>query len=406
MRHSLVAAFALILASSATVIPEVPRLMSFVVFLFLFVIILAYGLQTQNNLTITIEPSIFIGATIVWFALVVGLVRSPTVDGILRVGAFIVFSGAAMFVLPSIIPRRAVYRSLVIIAAGFGAFGVITAIIGPVGPFGVYRQTNLGNIKYNIPLSLFSNPNILANVALLGTLAAIGIVLDYQSKNTVSNRGGAAILGVICAIVVVISGSRAALLAFLAGGGVLIVAHKSNPRITVIATLGGLAAILVAIIIASFSGVNFSGRFELWVAALKATTERPAFGWGPGASADVLKSFLPPESRYSGFSTHNSYLRMFFIGGIIGGVGYLFLNISALRTALRKSDPTTLALIVAVLVFFIFETGTIFGLAPISFVSALIIGYSQQGADATILWSRSSTTWQWDVTQRFIQLFQ
>ncbi|WP_256686335.1 O-antigen ligase family protein [Halococcus qingdaonensis] len=401
MRHSLAAASALILTSSITVIPEIPQTTSYIIFSLVFIIVFVYALWTRSNLAITARPGILIGTATVWFALFVGLVRSPTVGGILRVGAFIVFSGATMFVLPSIIPRRTAYRSLVVIAAGFGAFGIITAIIGPVGPLGIYRRVSIIDISYGVPLSLFKNPNILANVALLGTLAAGGIVFNHQSENTASNRGAAAILGIICAIVVVISGSRAALLALLAGGGVLVVAHRTNPQITAIATLGGLVAIVAVIVVAATINVDFSGRFELWAAALRATIERPAFGWGPGASADVLKSFLSPESQYSGFSTHNSYIRMFFMGGIVGGVGYLFLSMSALRVALRASDPTTLALVVAALVFFVFETGTIFGLAPISFASALAIGYAQQDENAIILRFRSSEAWRWGIIRIF-----
>lgn|GEM_PF-4548271 len=90
-------------------------------------------------------------------------------------------------------------------------------------------------------------------------------------------------------------------------------------------------------------------------------------------------------------------IRFFFIGGVVGGVGYLLLCASTLRAALT-ADPTTLALVVAALVVFVFETGSVFGLAPFSFLSALAFGYAQRspGGGSSALAVRAAPIWRWD----------
>lgn len=408
MRWQRVAAFALVLAACVTVIPDIPAPVSFAVFGVVFVAVGALGILDERSLlTVTARPSVLVGALMVWLALCIGLVKSPTFSGVLRVGAFVVFTGAAFFVLPSLIPHRDIYRATTVIAATFSVFGIITAATGAVGTLGIYRWTSLSGVAYAIPLSLFGNPNTLASVALLGALAASGIALLHRPNETPTSRGGAAILAAICALVVVLSGSRAALLALIAGGGVLVVARTGNPQMTTFVTVGGLTVLVGILAGAAIVGVNFSGRLELWNAAIHGVAARPLFGWGPGADAATLAQFLPPDSRFAGrFGTHSSYFRLFFIGGIVGGIGYLLLCLSSLRGALAAAnrDATTLALVVGVFVFFIFENGTLFGLSPISFVGALAVGYAQHHdavSEASLFTSRATTVWRVNIDHMF-----
>ncbi|HET7322724.1 MAG TPA: O-antigen ligase family protein [Halococcus sp.] len=403
-----IAAYALVLAACATVIPDIPRFVSFTVFGVVFVAVGAWALLDTQTLTITARPGVLVGTLAVWLALVVGLVRTPTLGGSLRVGAFVVFTGAALFVLPSVIPRRDVYRATASAAAAFVFLGLLAAVFGALGPVGVYRHVAIVGVSYGIPLSLFANPNTLASVALLGGLAASGIALSRRFDEPSTRGRSAAVLAGVCVLAVALSGSRAALLALVAGGGVLAVAQVGGPRTTTLVTLGGLAALVGVLVIAAVAGVNFSGRLELWDAAIRGLFARPVFGWGPGADAATLAEFLPSDFRLAGrYGTHSSYFRLFFIGGIVGGIGYLLLCASGLRGALAAADRdgTTLALCVAVLVFFIFENGTVFGIAPASFIGALVIGYAQQQPpeDGPLpVASSSATVWQWDIDSAII----
>lgn len=398
------AAVALVLAACVTVIPDIPRPASLALFGFVFIV--AAGrlfLDGRPSLTVMARPGALVGTLAVWVALGVGFATSPSADGLLRIGAFVGFSGAALFVLPSLISRQATYRAITVIAAAFAALGIITAFAGPVGTLDIYRRTSIASVAYAIPLSVFANPNTLGRVGLLGAVAAGGIALSPATTTTTRNRGGAAILGLICALAVVLSASRASLVALVAAGGVLAVARLARPTVVSAVTLGGLAAlaaVLAAVVVVA--PTVLTGRADLWVAALDATATRPVFGWGAGAGAEQLAAFLPPGSRFAGFGTHNSYVRLFFIGGIVGGVGYLLLCASALRGALTTTDhdTTTLALVVAVLVVFAFENGSVFGIAPASFVGALAFGFAQHdasGVGSLAIDSRSVAVWRWDV---------
>src|SRR5699024_5426678 len=119
MHRQPLAAVALILAACATVVPDIPRLVSFVLFAVVFVAVGVWALSDDVRLAFTARPGVFVGVLAVWLALLVGFVRSPTFGGLLRVGAFVVFTGAALFFIPSLIPRRVTYRMITIVASAF-----------------------------------------------------------------------------------------------------------------------------------------------------------------------------------------------------------------------------------------------------------------------------------------------
>lgn len=381
MRQATAAAYLLVFASVATLVPEIPRPVSFVLFGLVFVGVLAWGaLDDARTLAISYCPSVLAGAAVIWTVLTLGFIRSPAFDGLLRLGAFVVVTGGALFVLPSLIPRRDVYRALASVATALVVCGLLVVFLGEIGPFGVWRTESVGGFAYHVPLSVFGNPNTLGLIAALGALAAAGEVC----------RGtrGAWVLATVCALGAVASTSRTALLALCAGVGVLVVAHTAGRRMATMATLGGLAAVAGAVAIitgvvpgpAVLAEVSLSGRGELWAAAGQAVLERPVLGWGPGADASTIAPFLPESSQRSTSGPHSSYVRMFLAGGLVGGLAYLGLCAGALRQSLMAAHEhaTTLSLVVCVLVVTIFSGVTLFGVHPVSFVGALGVGYAQE----------------------------
>ena len=122
--------------------------------------------------------------------------------------------------------------------------------------------------------------------------------------------------------------------------------------------------------------IDLSGRRELWTAAYEAVADRPAIGWGPGNDIRVLAEYAEGHLN----ATHNSYLRMFLISGVLGGVTYLVLVINVVITGLRytRSEAIfTFLLLVAFLVLQLFAGMTIFGLSLLSVLGALFVGYTQ-----------------------------
>lgn len=393
--RSSIAIYALLFASCLTVVSGVSRPMSFALFAVVFASVLLWTWQ-DGSLTIAFDPSILAGTLLVWFVLIVGFLGSPSTSGFLRLGAFVGVSGILLFVFPNTFKSADIYRAVAWIGASFVVISLPTAIVGELGPLGVWGRSTLFGVQYFIPTSMFDNPNMLGAIATLGAIGAVGELLSARAtiskvRETMVPIYDAAIaeaLAGICALGVVISTGRASLLALIAGIGVCVLIYSFGRDVAAAVTIVGGIVFLSAIGTAAqlipgpevFQSIGLSGRGVLWQSVIRAVGEHPLLGWGPGADGQVLAEFVPSDSRYVGYEPHNSYIRMFFISGLIGGVGYLILCLSTLRTALADATPhgaTTAAMVVSVFVLLVFNGATLFGLHPVSVVGALTVGFVQ-----------------------------
>ncbi|UOO94988.1 O-antigen ligase family protein [Halococcus dombrowskii] len=393
--QSTIAIYALLTAACLTLVEGVSRPISFVWFAVVFTGICVWIWWTGEP-TLAANPPILASTLLIWFALTISFLSSPNISGLLRLGAFIGISGGLIFGFSNVFNPANVYRAVAWVGASVTLISLPTVFVGELGPLGVWRTATLFGVSYSIPLSVFDNPNTLGLIAAVGATGAAGEVLSARSTvSKVDNSQEiivdgviAEVLLVICTLGVVFSTGRGALLALVVGVGILLFIYGFGRDIAAIATVCGGLVLVGAIAIAAhllpgpeiFQNIDLSGRGVLWRSVIQAVGERPLFGFGPGATDDALSQFVPEDSGYVGVAPHSSYFRMFFIGGIVGGIGYLSLCVSALRRALIDATPqgaTTAAMIVAIFVMLIFEGVTVFGLHPVSVMGALTIGFVQ-----------------------------
>ena len=395
------AIYALLIAACLTVVSDISRMLSFVVFAVVFAVILGI-VWRDGEITVAAHPAILAGTLAVWGALIVGFVSAPTVSGLLRLGAFIGISGSLLFILPSFFTAGDVFRALAWVSASLVVVALPTVFVGELGPFGIWGTDTLFGATYYIPMSVFDNPNLLGAVAALGAVGGVGEVLSTQTpmpmvsdqrKGIFSNITIGVLVG-ICGLGVVLSTGRAALLALVAGVGVIVTANLFGRRVVAALTvLGGLTLIGVTAIAANllpgpalFENIGLSGRGMIWEAILRAVSERPLFGFGPGADGSILAEFFTEDPGNASTAPHSSYFRMFFIGGLVGGIGYLVVHLSALWVGIANITPqkaTAVAMAVSVSVLLIFSGVLLFGLHPVSVVGALAVGTVQLGTQAT-----------------------
>lgn len=399
--HSSVAVYALLIAACLTVVDGIPRLYTFVVFGAVFVTVL-WWVWRNGSLTLAAHPTILAGTLLVWVALTIGFFRSPSAFGFLRLGAFVGVSGVLLFGFSNTFAPADVYRAIGWVGASFVVVSLPTIVVGELGPLGIWQRDTLFGVGYYIPTSVFNNPNTFGAIAVMGAVGAAGELLSARTtvpklrdvRTPVYDAAVAEALAGLCGVGVVLSAGRGAILALVVGVGVLLVIYGFGRNVAAVATVVGGLAFLMAIGTAAgllpgpavFERIDLSGRGILWQSALRAVVERPVFGWGPGAGEDVLAEFVPDDSRYDGAAPHSSYIRMFFIGGLVGGIGYLVLSLGALRAALVDATPqgaTTAAMLVAISVILVFEGVTIFGLSPVSVMGAFTVGFAQLSARKT-----------------------
>lgn len=316
------------------------------------------------------------------FSIVAGNVESGM---LIRVPSFIIFTGLTLFIVPSLIPRRVFLTAL----SGFGVFLVIIALptliipqygIGPLqikqwGP--TFQLLPSIGITVHPIKSIFSNPNTLSFIVAVGLVSAVGEYMRQRNKQS-------KVKVVILATGLYMAHGRAAIGAASIGIAILILftiyPRKKFQQLTVVGFGAGVCGFLVLTGIISlpisFPTLNFQGRIELWEGSVRAVIQRPLFGYGPGDTGELIAPFV---EKNSGYSPHNSYLRMFVTTGLVGGTAYVFLISKIIYdqfiSLLSKREATLFAICVVVTAIQFFEVFSLFGLSLNSVVTALAYGY-------------------------------
>ncbi|WP_193361385.1 O-antigen ligase family protein [Halococcus hamelinensis] len=328
---------------------------------------------------------------VLWAIFVLNVALNPTPRSLLRGISFIVFSALTLFVVPGTFSREEFIDALSIVAVAVGLVAIpigASTLLSTGSGFGVYATsgTLLGTgIELPVLMSIFENPNYLA------TLSALGLVASFGLADGSRRREIAILFGGVCLLSLVLSQGRAGFLALVGGGIVYIVYRIGGARFaTPVVVLGILcAALFFVFAVVSIGGLRvpesvLNNRQGLWSAAIAAISERPFLGWGLIDTPQILADHGAPTPAGHVFGTHNSYLRMFLISGISGGVLYLGAIGYTLYRSLRVEENSQgsaglpLALLVVVLIIHMFNGSTIFGLSFVSLFSALVIGYGQQ----------------------------
>jgi len=382
----------IILSTSLTISSFVPRMVAYVIVLLVYIAFVIW-LVNAERFAIVYHWAVVPMVLLIWTVFALTTVLDPTVAGVLRLGAFTVITGINLFVVPAVIDRAAFHDVLAYVAGAFVLIGLPTAFIGTYEVAGLTFSpwhTNVDFLKPEVIIhtitSVFDNPNKLSNFAAIGTVAAGGRFARSRSLPAAGLVG-------LNAIGVVFAGGRAALLALVVAGGLYAVYRLFGlTAMTVSVVFGSIGVVVgVAMVFGIVPGpsivtnADLGGRRALWTAAYEAIVDRPVIGWGPGNDIAVLAKYMGSSVN----ATHNSYVRMFLISGVLGGEAYLALSTSVVAIGLRNARSEaafTLLLLIVFLTIQLFEGMTIFGLSLLSTVGALFIGYTQlSGASRQVM---------------------
>ena len=376
----------ILLAASLAVSSLVPQMVGYVTVLGVYVAFVAW-LVVTGRFTVVYHWAVATMVGLIWAVFALTTALAPTVAEMLRLGAFTVITGTNLFVVPAVIDRATFHDVLAYVASAFVLLGLPTAVGVSYGidslaitPWGTSRE--LFGIVIHTPMSIFDNPNYLSGVSAIGTVAAGA---GYARSRTPLAAGlvGLNILGVVLA------GGRAALLGLVATGGLYAVYRvRGRAAMAVVVALGSLAMVVgLGMAFGILPGpnavaqINLGDRRATWTAAYEAVLDRPVIGWGPGNDSELLAGYLRDSVDVT--TTHNSYIRLFLISGILGGGAYLALSgaVIAIGAQNARSETVfTFLLLVMFLIFQIFEGMTIFGLSLLSTLGALFVGYVQSSS--------------------------
>ena len=382
MRPDTVWSMLIVLAASLTVSSLVPRMIGYVVVSGVYALFVGVLLATDRFAVIYHWAFLPLVMTI-WLVFALVTLLDPTGAGIVRLGAFVVITGINLFVVPAVLNRSAFCDTLSYLAGLFVLIGLLTVFIGTYGIGGLsiapwHVSRDFFGVTVSTPLSIFDNPNYLAAFSTIGAIAA-GDVYTRSRTPLVAGLIGLNALGVVLA------GGRAALLALVVAGGLYIVYRfLGRSSMALCIGIGGIA--VVAGFAMAFklvpgpsvvANVDLSHRRIFWQGAYQAILSRPVFGWGPGNDIHVISQYVN-GARVN--ATHNSYLRMYLISGVLGGGAYLLLSLAAVVSGLRNTRPRTVFVFLLLIVFLVlqlFAGMTMFGLSLLSMLGAMFIGYIQ-----------------------------
>lgn len=337
--------------------------------------------------------------------------------------SFPVFTGVVFALSLLVAPRYVDRRDFLWIVAGLSGAVVLVGL--PAYVVGSYElgpavvrlwpaPVSFVGVTTGVPAlrSIMGNPNTLGLLAFAGAVSALVLLVEAIQKRRVSPVASpsppALVAGTLCGLGVVgviLSGSRASLLATGVAAGVLLstVAYGPQGRRVGFVAIAGLVTGALWAVHAGLLPVNPGNRFALWGGALEAIarSESP-IGYGLVSGAEIIEPYL--SEPVAGYSPHNSYLSIFLRIGIVGGLAHLVLTVgNVLDGALgyppeRAVAPGALALASGFALHQVFETYSLFGFWLGSVLATVAAGYLLTGraepgpvADPTIFrWERLS----------------
>jgi exopolysaccharide production protein ExoQ len=193
----------------------------------------------------------------------------------------------------------------------------------------------------------------------LGGYSAIAVSLLLFSKPKTSRIiwRSAQISAVACLLM---AGSANALLGALFGIGTRFVLLNGKYKVPLIA-FGIIAGLASSVILPAIPGLvaeglgrdpTFTGRTDIWLAALSLWSDNPLFGYGFNAAGTIVGPFLKSRLFDSAVDSHSGYIDLLLNVGAVGTIIFIFMTgLSLSRAAhrfrgIRESEVETAAIII------------------------------------------------------------
>lgn len=294
----------------------------------------------------------------------------PTTGDLVRLFVLFSFTAINLFLLPRVVPFLDFLRitsrlAAILVLLGFIPFLGVGTTFGfvDVSFWGTFSESDI-----NILTSVFTNPNHLGSITMVGVIAAFE---EYQTTRS----HVAKVLFTTNLIGLFLSHYRTGWIALIAVGGLFVVHTLGGREWTTIATISGLSFICIVLLMifgvipgpSALSETSLNNRRRLWTMSFHAFQERPIVGHGFTGTAELVGN------------PHNSYIRMFTAFGVIGGVLYIFFvlgtAISSVREAMTDTKFIIGALLVAFVIVQLMNQLTFIGISMRSSLIAISIGY-------------------------------
>ncbi len=219
--------------------------------------------------------------------------------------------------------------------------------------------------------ALGNDPNAVAQLMAVAAIMLLGLFLNMNFKHFV-NKVLCGLLTLPFVVVMVETGSRGGVLAFLSGCFIYSVPFWNSRRRWTAAGLGVLCAGAVAFMIAtnpSFServqesvyAGDLGHREQIYPAAEEMFLERPIFGWHPIEMWYELNERVGWRAQRETTDTHNLFFHVLLEDGVVGAFPFLMGLALCIRAAWKSRSGNLglcpLALITAVLVANMSTTG-------------------------------------------------
>lgn len=241
---------------------------------------------------------------------------------------------------------------------------------------------------YAFPITgTYENPAGFA--AVQAALFPFALYICFQNENKRWIRCFSGVTAVLCFVTVILSGSRAGVLAICAAATVVLVfrtkvlsVFKTHQWLwlTMILTI-----VTASVMMYRFKASSADGRLFVWSVCLDMIKERPLFGYGIGGiekhymDAQAAYFSMHPDSPYVMLAdnvTHpfNEYIKLTVNYGLVGlAMAFFVLALTVKRLLNSKENIKVIGLAVSASVFVMCQFSYPFHYAAVWFISAIVI---------------------------------
>ena len=258
---------------------------------------------------------------------------------------------------------------------------VVNAVFGALQMFFQIDGVDLG-LSGGRSVGLTPNPIFLASIMLVGIFALLSGIDVATARSVRWSLGAVTVFGAVLAF----TATRVALIAFVvvAVGVVVSRWHPLRAVGVAVTACGIFVGVTLARVLGAESDalsrsteVHAGGRVEWWIGGLRATLERPVFGWGPGRFRSALQGDFSFASVAAGGDNqsmpdaHNIVVTTLVALGIPG-----FLLLAAFAyTVIRRARGVYCSALIAVLIVWLLQPAGLVMLLPFM----VLLGVSMPG---------------------------
>lgn len=346
-----------------------------------YVILCVFIFKHEKNLTIYIEKYIL------FFALTIFLLISLQIifgryESLTNVGTGIIMMVLIViniFIIPVFINKSTFIYSVIAISVLLAIIAIIFNSLYHLDFITdqyVWWNDSIPVLPFKTPhlMSITYNPNTLGRILFFGTV--FSLFLFYQNNEVLFLP-----ISTFLIFSLYLTQNRSSWLATIITIVTFLLITKYKR------TLREIASLMIILLIGIFFipiylrfglgiPIELSGRISLSWAGIQAIGDNPLLGYGFGSTGTIIEDYIVDDS-YVGDTVHNSFLRVFLLGGVFAGSAYIaFLLFAIFRfKAVDNLSIIIFSTAIGSLYIQLFEAHLFLGHTIISVLTAITFGY-------------------------------